>query len=67
MHGTTRGRSVFMKYLHALIGASLSEPHTSELNGGIFLIYICMYVCMYVSYVVRPMHAYARRVRAKGV
>ena len=32
-----------------VIGASLSEPHTSELNGGIFLIYI--YVCMYVSYV----------------
>ena len=35
-----------------VIGASLSEPHTSELNGGIFLIYICMYVCMYrTSYV----------------
>ena len=50
-----------------VIGASLREPHTSELNGGIFLIYICIYVCMYISYVVRPMHAYARRVRAKGV
>ena len=36
--------------LRYVIGASLSEPHTSELNGGIFLIYICMYV----SHVVRP-------------
>ena len=27
----------------------LSEPHTSELNGRIFLIYICIYIC-----VVRP-------------
>ena len=38
-----------------LIGASVSEPHTSELNCGISLIY--------VSYVIRPLHAYARRVR----
>ncbi len=29
-----------------IIGASLSEPHTSELNGETF----CLSVCMYISY-----------------
>ena len=29
-----------------VIGASLSEPHTSEFNGGIFIyIYIYIYIC----------------------
>ena len=30
-------------YCCLIIGASLSEPHTSELNGGIF-IYIYIYI-----------------------
>ena len=29
-----------------IIGASLSEPHTSESNGG-FFIYIYIYICIY--------------------
>ena len=27
-----------------IIGASVSEPHTSELNGGISLVYIIIYI-----------------------
>ena len=35
-----------------IIGASLSEPHTSESNGAIFIyIYIYIYI-IYLSYVV---------------
>ena len=30
----------------AFIGASVSEPHTSKLNGGIFL--ICVYIYVYI-------------------
>ena len=44
-----------MKYAESdVIGASVSEPHTSEFNGGISLIhvYIYIYVGMYrTSYV----------------
>ena len=29
----------------SLIGESMSEPHTSEFNGGISLIYICIAHC----------------------
>ena len=39
----------------SLIGESVSEPHTSEFNGGI------SHIC--VSHIVRPMHAYACRMR----
>ncbi len=28
-----------------LIGASLSEPHTSVVNGEFLCMYVCMYVC----------------------
>ena len=28
-----------------IVGASLSEPHTSESNGG-FFIYICIYILL---------------------
>ena len=33
-----------VNYTHLLIGASLSEPHTSEFNGGIFIYYIYIYI-----------------------
>ena len=47
-----KSSSVSMWPIWIVIGASLSEPHTSELNGRIFLIYICIYICMYrTSYV----------------
>ena len=38
-----------MQYvMHAcIIGASLSEPHTSESNGG-FFIYIYIYIYIYI-------------------
>ena len=42
----------------SLIGESVSEPHTSEFNGRISLIYY-----IYVSHIVRPMHTYACRMR----
>ena len=29
-----------------IIGASVSEPHTSELNSGFLSPYICMYICI---------------------
>ena len=32
-----------------IIGASLSEPHTSESNGG-FFIYIYIYIYIYIIY-----------------
>ena len=33
-------------YISAIFGASLSEPHTSESNGGFFIyIYILLYIC----------------------
>ena len=32
-----------------IIGASMSEPHTSELNGGISLICVYMYCTLYVQ------------------
>ena len=35
-------------YWKVVIGASMSEPHTGELNGGFSL-----YMCIYVLYVVR--------------
>ena len=34
----TQGVS-FLSRTYSLIGASLSEPHTSEFNGGIFIYY----------------------------
>jgi len=37
-----------------LIGASLSEPHTSELNG-VFFIFICVYI--YLPYIRRSVNA----------
>ena len=39
--------AVASKTHYRLIGASLSEPHTSESNGGIFI-----YIYIYLSYVV---------------
>ena len=37
-----------------LVGASVSEPHTSELNGEIlWYIYIYIYICMYICIVRR--------------
>ena len=41
--------SAHWRYL-CIIGVSLSEPHTSESNGGIFVYYIYIYI--YLSYVV---------------
>ena len=38
-----------------MIGASLSEPHTSELNGGFFIYYI--YIFIYLPYVRRSVNA----------
>ena len=44
-------------FAHALvIGASLSEPHTSESNGG-FIIYIYIYIFIYLPYVRRSVNA----------
>ena len=39
-------------YGRYIIGASVSEPHTSESNGR-FSLYIYIYVYIYASYVVR--------------
>ena len=39
-----------------VIGASLSEPHTSESNGG-FFIYIYIYLFIYLPYVRRSVNA----------
>ena len=33
-----------MHCIHLVIEASMSEPHTSELNGGIFFLYIYIYI-----------------------
>ena len=38
-----------MKYT-TIIGASMTEPYTSELNG-IFFFFVCVCVCVCVSYV----------------
>ena len=38
-----------------IIGASLSEPHTSESNGGFFIYYIYIYI--YLPYVRRSVNA----------
>ena len=51
-----------------IIGASLSEPHTSKLNGAIF-IYIYIYIIIYLSYVFRmsfrlQFNATSRRMRS---
>ena len=55
------GCDVFMLRLHTIkttrvIGASLSEPHTSESNGG-FFIYIYIYIFIYLPYVRRSVNA----------
>ena len=50
---------VYWQCHRAIIGASLSEPHTSELNGRIFLIYICIYIYMYHTSYVQCMHTRA--------
>ena len=42
-------------YLQRLIGASLSEPHTSELNSEFFIYYIYIYI--YLLYVRRSVNA----------
>ena len=39
-----------VNFIHELIGASLSEPQTSESNGGIF---IYIYIYIYTLSVVR--------------
>ena len=36
------GRTTFRQLMKFIIGASVSEPHTSEFNGGISLIYIAI-------------------------
>ena len=51
-----------MFYIPLVIGASVSEPHTSKFNGGISLslsIYIYMYIYMYCTLYVQctRMHA----------
>ena len=38
-------------FTNIVIGASLSEPHTSELNGGFLYIYIFEYIVIGVSWV----------------
>ena len=35
-------------WIYMYIGASLSEPHTSESNGRIFHIYIYIYYILYI-------------------
>ena len=61
--------------LQMLIGASLSEPHTSESNGGFFIYYYYIYIylsavrksfrkCRLSSF--NPKHCARRSVRAKN-
>ena len=38
-------------YNNYIIGASLSEPHTYEENGGCVCLYIYIYIYIYLSYV----------------
>ena len=55
------------------VGASLSEPHTSESNGGFFIFFIYIYIYIYLLYVFRkcklnsfnPKHCARRSMRAK--
>ena len=60
-----------------IIGASLSEPHTSESNGGFFIYYYYYYIYIYLSAVrtsfrkcrlssFNPKHCARRSVRAKN-
>ena len=50
--------SYFLKYVEekkmtkpgALVGASLSEPHTHETASPV--IYLSLYICIYVSYAI---------------
>ena len=39
----------------AIIGVSMSKPHTSESNCR-FFIYICIYICVYISVVHRSVN-----------
>ena len=41
-----------------MIGASLSEPHTSESNGG-FFIYIYIYIIYYYYYYISAVRTYS--------
>ena len=44
------GHSSLTSRAHALIGASLSEPHTNPCYEKIaVLMYVCKYVCMYMA------------------
>ena len=53
---TTIRTSVCESLQIPIIGASLSEPHTSESNGG-FIIYIYIYIFIYLPYVRRSVNA----------
>ena len=40
--------------LGVIIGASLSEPHTSESNGGFFIYILYIIIIIYLPYVCIP-------------